>query len=190
MDIRALTIEGSWLVTPEQHHDDRGMFLEWYRAGRFTEAVGRPFTVAQSNVSVSGRGVIRGIHLVDVPPGQDKYITCVSGAVLDVVVDLRVGSPTFGRWEAVRLDDVDRRAVHLDAGLGHAFCALTDPATVVYLCSSPYDPAAERTVNPFDPELGIAWPAGPRRLSTRDATAQTVAQALAGGVLPAYVPRG
>ncbi|MEV6816992.1 dTDP-4-dehydrorhamnose 3,5-epimerase family protein [Micromonospora sp. NPDC051296] len=189
MEIRPLTIDGAWLVTPRHHGDDPGLFLEWYQAETFAAAVGRPFPLAQSNISISGRGVVRGIHLVDLPPGQDKYITCVSGAVLDVVVDLRLGSPTFGRWEAVRLDDANRHAVHLDAGLGHAFCALTEPATVVYLCSSPYDPAAERTVNPMDPDLAIDWPEGPLRMSPRDAGAPSVAQARQAGVLPAYVPR-
>jgi dTDP-4-dehydrorhamnose 3,5-epimerase len=106
-----------------------------------------------------------------VPPGQAKYVTCVRGAVLDVVVDLRRGSPTFGRWEPVHLDDVDRRAVYLAEGLGPGFCALTDDATLTYLCSSTYNPAAEHAVHPLDPALGIDWPADAPILSARDAAA-------------------
>ena len=103
--------------------------------------------------------MVRGIHFADVPPGQAKYVTCIRGAVLDVIVDIRVGSPTFGQWEGVRLDDVDRRAVYLAEGLGHGFCALTDDATLTYLCSETYNPTGEHAVHPLDPELGIEWPA-------------------------------
>ncbi|MCW2941153.1 MAG: dTDP-4-dehydrorhamnose 3,5-epimerase, partial [Actinomycetia bacterium] len=137
--------------------------------------------------SVSARGVLRGIHFADVPPGQAKYVTCVAGAILDVAVDLRVGSPTFGAWEAVRLDDVSRKGLYLAEGLGHAFLALTDQATVVYLCSEPYNPTGEHGVNPLDPEIGIAWPAGIEPLlSPKDAAAPTLAQAREAGLLPDY----
>jgi dTDP-4-dehydrorhamnose 3,5-epimerase len=101
--------------------------------------------------------VVRGVHFADVPPGQAKHVTCLAGAVLDVAVDLRVGSPTFGRWHAERLDAVQRRALYLPEGIGHAFCALADDATVVYLCSEPYRPAAEHGVH-LDPALGLPWP--------------------------------
>jgi dTDP-4-dehydrorhamnose 3,5-epimerase len=171
MKIRPLGIEGAWEVTPQQYGDLRGRFLEWYRFDRLAEAVGHPLELAQANLSVSARGVVRGVHYADVPPGQAKYVTCVRGAVLDVVVDLRRGSPTFGRWEPVHLDDVDRRAVYLAEGLGHGFCALTDDATLTYLCSSTYNPAAEHAVHPLDPALGIDWPADAPILSARDAAA-------------------
>lgn len=171
MKIRPLGIGGAWEITPQQHGDPRGRFLEWYRHDRLAEAVGHRLELAQANLSVSARGVVRGIHYADVPPGQAKYVTCVSGAVLDVVVDVRRGSPTFGRWEAVRLDDVDRRAVYLAEGLGHGFCALTDGATLAYLCSTTYHPAAEHAVHPLDPALGIDWPTGSPILSDRDAAA-------------------
>jgi dTDP-4-dehydrorhamnose 3,5-epimerase len=122
-----------------------------------------------------------------VPPGQAKYVTCVRGAVLDVVVDIRVGSPAFGRWEAVRLDGDTRHAVFLAEGLGHAFMALTDDATVVYLCSTGYAPGREHGVNPLDPELGIAWPDGiPPVLSPKDAEAPSLAEAEQAGLLPTY----
>lgn len=186
MKLRPLSVEGAWEVTPQQHGDPRGLFLEWYRFDRLTEAVGHPLRLAQGNLSVSSRDVVRGIHFADVPPGQAKYVTCVRGAVLDVVVDLRVGSPTFGRWEGVRLDDVDRRAVYLAEGLGHGFCALTDDATLTYLCSTTYNPSAEHAVHPLDEELGIEWPTTAPRLSDRDAAAPTLAETRAAGLLPVY----
>jgi dTDP-4-dehydrorhamnose 3,5-epimerase len=182
--IRPLSIEGAYEITPVQHGDPRGLFLEWYRFDRLAEVLGRPFSLAQANQSVSARGVVRGIHYADVPPGQAKYVTCVRGAVEDVVVDLRVGSPTFGRWETVLLDDTDRRAVYLAEGLGHGFCALTDDATLTYLCSTVYNPAAERAVHPLDPDLGIRWPAETPVLSARDGAAPSLEAARKAGALP------
>jgi dTDP-4-dehydrorhamnose 3,5-epimerase len=184
--IRPLTIEGAFEVTPVQHLDDRGSFLEWYRFDALAAAVGHPLDLAQANLSTSARGVIRGIHYADVPPGQAKYVTCVAGEVLDVVVDIRVGSPTFGAWEAVPLDDRDRRAVYVAEGLGHAFCALTEGATVSYLCSTTYRPGHEHGLNPLDPALGIAWPVAEPVLSTKDLAAPTLAEAGAAGRLPRY----
>jgi dTDP-4-dehydrorhamnose 3,5-epimerase len=184
--VRPLSIEGAYEITPVLHGDDRGVFLEWYRADSATATVGHPFELAQANISVSVRGSVRGIHFADVPPGQAKYITCVAGAVLDVVVDVRVGSPTYGQSEAVQLDETERRTVHLVEGLGHGFCALSERATIAYLCSTSYHPARERTVHPMDPELGIRWPAAAPVLSARDAAAPSLAQARAAGILPDY----
>ncbi|WP_330298075.1 dTDP-4-dehydrorhamnose 3,5-epimerase [Streptomyces sp. NBC_00503] len=186
MKFRELGIKGAYEIVPQQHGDPRGMFMEWYRFDRLAEVVGHPLNLAQANLSVSERGVVRGIHFADVPPGQAKYVTCVRGAVLDVVVDLRVGSPTFGRWEGVRLDDVDRRAVYLPEGLGHGFCALSDGATLSYLCSATYNPAGEHALHPLDPGLGIDWPAPVPLLSARDEAAPSLADALASGLLPRY----
>ena len=186
MKIRSLSIEGAWEITPVQHGDPRGLFLEWYRFDHLAAEVGHPLRMAQANMSVSARGVVRGVHFADVPPGQAKYVMCVRGAVLDVVVDIRVGSPTFGRWEGVRLDDVDRRAVYLAEGLGHGFCALTDDATLVYVCSEPYNPTGEHAVHPLDTELDIDWPADSPQLSARDAAAPSLAEARASGLLPVY----
>ncbi|AEV83993.1 dTDP-4-dehydrorhamnose 3,5-epimerase [Actinoplanes sp. SE50] len=186
MKVRPLSIEGAWEVTPARFGDDRGTFLEWYRFDHLSAAVGHRLDLAQANLSTSARGVVRGVHFADVPPGQAKYVTCVSGAVLDVVVDVRAGSPTFGRWEAVTLDDTDRRAVYLAEGLGHAFCALTEGAVVAYLCSATYRPGHEHGVHPLDPELGIAWPAGTPLLSPKDAAAPSLSEALAAGLLPRY----
>ena len=186
MKFRPLSIEGAWEITPQQHGDPRGMFMEWYRFEHLTEAVGHPLRLAQANLSVSAAGVVRGIHFADVPPGQAKYVTCVRGAALDVIVDLRVGSPTFGQWEGVRLDDADRRAVYLSEGLGHGFCALSDDTTLSYLCSESYNPTGEHGIHPLDPELGIDWPAELPQLSSKDEAAPSLADALAAGLLPSY----
>jgi dTDP-4-dehydrorhamnose 3,5-epimerase len=180
-------ISGAWTVTPIIHLDDRGCFLEWFRATELSEFLGYWPETAQANCSVSRRGVVRGVHFAIVPPGQAKYVTCVSGVVLDVIVDIRVGSPGYGRWEAVRLDDTSRGAVFLSAGLGHAFTALSDEATVIYLCSNPYSPGREYGVHPFDPDIGIEWPADTQLvLSPKDAAAPTLEQARRAGLLPIY----
>ena len=131
-----LRIDGAWAFTPQVHRDDRGNFFEAFRGAEFAADLGYQLEVAQVNCSVSRRGVIRGIHYADVPPGQAKYVTCVAGAIMDVVVDLREGSPGFGTWEATRLDDTSRRALFSTEGLGHAFMALSEQATVLYLCST------------------------------------------------------
>ena len=178
---------GAWAFAPRIYSDDRGSFAELFRAGEFSGDIGHRLDVAQVNCSVSRRGVIRGIHFADVPPGQAKYVTCVSGEVLDVVVDLRTGSPSFGRWEAVTLDAEARRAVYVAEGLGHAFMALNDQATVVYLCSTPYAPGRERGVHPLDAAIGIPWPTGVEPvMSQKDATAPTIAEAERAGLLPSY----
>jgi dTDP-4-dehydrorhamnose 3,5-epimerase len=182
-----LSIAGSWVFTPRIHQDARGGFLEWFRDADFHAAVGYRPDVAQGNCSVSRRGVLRGIHFADVPPGQAKYVTCVSGAVMDVIVDLRAGSTSFGTWQAVQLDDQDRRTVFITEGLGHAFMALSKEATVVYLCSTPYAPELEHGIHPLDPDLSIAWPIDlVPVLSDKDAAAPSLAEAVAAGLLPDY----
>ncbi|WP_369275214.1 dTDP-4-dehydrorhamnose 3,5-epimerase [Streptomyces sp. R11] len=185
--MRSLGIEGAWALEPKVFPDDRGSFHEWYRGAEFREATGHDLSLAQANCSVSRWGVLRGVHFSDVPPGQAKYVTCVRGAVLDVVVDIRLGSPTFGRWEALRLDDDSRHALFLAEGLGHAFMALTDDATVVYLCSTGYAPEREHGVHPLDPDLAIAWPEDiPPVLSPKDAQAPSLSEAREAGLLPSY----
>jgi dTDP-4-dehydrorhamnose 3,5-epimerase len=184
--IRQLGVAGAFEITPVQHGDPRGLFMEWFRVDHLAAELGHPFTLAQANMSVSARGVVRGIHFADVPPGQAKYVTCVRGAVLDVVVDIRVGSPTFGQWEGVRLDEVDRRAVYISEGLGHGFCALTDDATLSYLCSTTYAPEREHGIHPLDPRLGIEWPTDEPLVSAKDAAAPGLEEAAAAGLLPEY----
>jgi dTDP-4-dehydrorhamnose 3,5-epimerase len=179
-------IPGAWTAQLSPHHDERGTFVEWLREVDLREH-GMTLTVAQANCSISRRGVLRGIHFTDVPPGQAKYVTCVAGEVLDVIVDVRVGSPTFGEWDAVRLGGEIRTAVFMPTGVGHAFMALSEEATVVYLCTASYVAERERAVDPFDPELGLPWPADIQpTLSARDRAAPSLRAALAQGVLPRF----
>jgi dTDP-4-dehydrorhamnose 3,5-epimerase len=187
MKIRRLKIDGSWEFTPERHDDRRGTFVAWYDAASFVEAVGHPLTLGQTNHVVSRRGALRGIHFAQVPPGQAKYVYCPGGAALDVIVDIRVGSPTFGQWDAVVLDAGDCRAVYLAEGLGHAYVALEDDTVLVYLCSERYNPGREAGVHLLDPDLALPWPAElPRILSDRDHAAPTLAEAREAGLLPTY----
>lgn len=191
MDYRALAVQGAWEMTPTPFHDPRGMFLEWFRTGPFGGVVGHAFDLQQANLSVSAAGVIRGIHFADVPPGQAKYVTCARGAVLEVVVDIRVDSPTFGRWDSVLLDDTTHRSIYIAEGLGHAFMSLEDESTVLYLCSTGYAPGREHGIDPLDTAIGIVWPSTARdgtplvpRLSEKDAAAPTLATAKEQGLLP------
>jgi dTDP-4-dehydrorhamnose 3,5-epimerase len=187
VEVRQLVVPDAYEIAPRPFRDDRGMFLEWYRGERFAEVLGHPLRLAQANCSASRRGVLRGIHFADVPPGQAKYVTCLRGAVLDVAVDIRVGSPAFGSCDSVLLDDTDRRVIYLAEGLGHAFMALTDDATVAYLCSEPYAPEREHGVHPLDPALDLPWPDDVEPLlSPKDAEAPSLAGAAEQGVLPSY----
>ena len=187
MDIRELSITGSFEITPEQFADDRGLLLESFRGDRLAEALGHRLDVVQTNVSVSSQGTVRGIHFAQMPPSQAKYITALSGSFLDFVIDIRVGSPTFGQWESALLDTIDRRAVYLAEGLGHAICSLEDDSTVIYLCSAVYNPAREHAINPLDPQIGLTLPDGHTPvLSAKDTAAPSLSQAAAQGLLPRY----
>jgi dTDP-4-dehydrorhamnose 3,5-epimerase len=188
VQIRELTIPDSYEITPVQRADDRGLFLEWYRFDKLEEVVGHPLTLRQGNLSVSKKGVVRGIHFADVPLGQAKYVMAAHGAVLDFVIDIRVGSPTFGQWDSVRLDDVDRKAIYIAEGLGHAFVALTEGATVSYLVTDTYNPTGEHGIDPLDANIGLVFPeeAGEALLSPKDTDAPTLREAEAAGLLPTW----
>jgi dTDP-4-dehydrorhamnose 3,5-epimerase len=148
----------------------------------------RGFEVKQVNQSLSKAGVIRGIHWADVPPGQAKYISCPKGAIWDVVVDLREGSATFGKWDAVELTAENNKSILIEEGLGHAFLALADDTVVSYLCSEPFNPSAEHGINPLDQTISI--PFETRRtnakfvVSQKDSQALTFLEAKALGLLP------
>lgn len=188
MKVRPLGIEGAFELTPRLFADHRGLFYEGYRADVMADHLGYRPRVAQTNVSVSERGVLRGIHFADVPPSQAKYVMVATGALLDYIVDLRVGSPTFGRWESVQLDTESRRAIYVPEGVGHAFVALADRTTAIYLVTAVYDPEREHGVHPLDPDIGLRLPDGldPPVLSDKDAAAPSLATALASGLLPTY----
>ena len=180
-----LPISGAWVFEPTVFPDERGMFAAPFQGAAFREALGFDLVVAQTNHSVSARGVIRGVHFADTPPGQAKYVYCARGTLLDVVVDVRVGSPTFGAHEAVELDGRSCRAVYLAEGLGHAFVALEDDTVMAYLCSTPYAPGREHGVSPLDPALALPWPADLEPvLSEKDASAPMLAAAAEQGLLP------
>jgi dTDP-4-dehydrorhamnose 3,5-epimerase len=187
MHIERLSIDGAFVVTPRQLRDDRGTFLESFRGDHLAEHLGHRPDVVQTNVSVSARGTVRGIHFADVPPGQGKFVTVLNGSVLDHVVDIRVGSPTFGRSETVLLDTVERRAVYVSEGLGHGFCALEDGTTAMYLCTAPYTPTGEHGIHPLDPAVGLPVPGDlDPLLSPKDDGAPSLAEAQASGLLPSY----
>lgn len=185
---RELSVPGAFEITPQVHGDTRGAFFEWFTESGFAEMTGGQFDTRQANCSVSSKGALRGLHFAQVPPGQAKYITCVRGSVFDVAVDIRVGSPTYGQWDAIVLDDTTHTSMYLTEGLAHGFLALEDHSTVMYLCSTPYAPQREHTICPTDPEIGIEWPLPPASwsLSDRDAVAPSLQQVRAAGLLPVW----
>ena len=188
MTVRELAVPGAWEITPRRHPDDRGLFYEWFKDNEFRAIMRHRLDVRQANCSVSAAGVLRGLHFAQLPPSQAKYVTCVRGSVFDVVVDIRVGSPTYGRWDSVVLDDRDRKTVYVAEGLGHGFLALQDDSMVVYLCSAEYNPEREHTICAIDPALDIDWPAtgGDIRMSDRDRDAPSLDQVRAAGLLPTW----
>jgi dTDP-4-dehydrorhamnose 3,5-epimerase len=166
-------LEGPILVAPDVYGDDRGFLLESYRDSDLA-ALGVPDEFVQENHSRSAQGVIRGIHF-KVGAGMAKLIRCARGRILDVVVDVRVGSPTFGQWEGFELDDVSHHMIYVPIGFGHGFCVLSEQADVLYRCSSYYEPEFERGIAYDDPDVGIDWPVQESSVSERDATAPRLA---------------
>ena len=143
------------LIEPVVHADERGFFLETFRATTLAE-LGIHDDWVQGNHSRSARGVLRGMHF---QPGMAKLVRCARGAILDVVVDIRPGSPAFGRWEGAQLDDRDHRQLYVPDGFAHGFCVLSDEADVLYDCSAYYDAEREAGFRFDDPDVGIEWPA-------------------------------
>lgn len=187
MQVRELRVRDAFEFVPPTFPDHRGLFVAPFQEPSFVEALGHRLHVAQTNHSVSAHGTIRGVHFADTPPGQAKYVYCPRGVVLDVVVDLRQGSPTYGTWDAVTLDTSEYKAVYVAEGIGHAFVALADDTVVAYLCSTSYNPNAEHCINPHDPDLALPWPSDlDPILSEKDAAAPTLARAEAQGLLPQY----
>ncbi|NEE03959.1 dTDP-4-dehydrorhamnose 3,5-epimerase family protein [Phytoactinopolyspora halotolerans] len=187
MEIRELSTSGAYEFLPHVFEDRRGKFVAPFQGKTFADVLGHPLSLAQVNVSVSRKGTIRGVHFADTPPGQAKYVWCPRGALLDVVVDLRVDSPTFGRWDAIRLDATDFHALYIAEGLGHAFVALEDETIMAYLCSTGYNPEREHGITPLDEDLSLPWPDDIEPiLSDKDAQAPTLRQALDADLLPSY----
>lgn len=188
MRVRELSVEGAFEFTPKVSHDDRGLFVSPFQETSFFRATGRPlFTVAQTNHSKSCRGVVRGVHFTVTPPGCAKYVYCPQGAALDIVVDIRVGSPTFGQWDAVEVDSENFCSVYFPVGVGHAFISYEDDTVMSYMISGEYVPENELALSVLDPDLDLPLPTDVRPiLSDRDKAAITFNEAERRGLLPQY----
>jgi 5-epimerase len=185
---RELAVRGAFAFAPRVFPDERGVFVSPYVDSLFTEALGYPmFPVRQTSYSVSRRGVLRGLHFTATPPGAAKFVSCPRGRVLDIIVDVRLGSPTFGRWDSVVLDGREFASVYLPVGVGHAFVALQDDTVMSYILSQEYVAENELAVSPVDPALGLPVPEETDPImSERDRAAFTLDEARAAGVLPDY----
>ena len=187
MRISAMAVPGAYRIEPEPLMDSRGHFFESVKNSAMLASTGWELTVRQVNFSVSRRNTLRGIHGTTVPPGQAKFITCVRGLVLDIAIDIRVGSPTFGRYDLTYQSPESGTAVYLPDGIGHAFLALTDDTSMCYLCSAEYEPGTMIDIDALDPDLALPWELKePPIRSAKDAAAPSLAQAAAAGLLPAY----
>lgn len=191
MRVTETPIPGAYIVTPDQLTDERGAFYESMRSDVLEDVLGHPFLPRQINYSVSRRNTLRGIHSVTMPPGQAKFVSCVRGAARDFVVDLRVGSPTFGRHASTLLDAASGRAVYIPEGVGHAFVTLAEDTCMCYVVSTAFVPGSQIDINPFDPELALPWDLEePPYISVKDEKAPTLAETLAAGVLTEWQGAG
>jgi dTDP-4-dehydrorhamnose 3,5-epimerase len=159
MNFTPLSIDGVWVHEPEILPDERGSFHEVFKLSLIKSQIGRDFEVRQVNQSVSGKGVLRGIHWTDNFSGQAKYISCAKGSLWDVVVDLRPDSKTFGQWDSFYLSEADCRSILISEGIGHAFLALEEGTVANYLCTAEFDPLSDKTINPLDTKLDIPFEA-------------------------------
>jgi dTDP-4-dehydrorhamnose 3,5-epimerase len=157
MPFKEMKIQGAFVHTPVRHEDNRGHFEEQFKLSQFETELARSFPVRQVNQSLSQKGVIRGIHFTESEEGQAKYVSCTSGSMWDVVVDLRTHSPTYGQWDAEVISSKNGKSLLLSEGLGHAFLALEDNTVANYLCTTEFNPQADKTINPFDQRLGIGF---------------------------------
>lgn len=186
--IRELGVEGAYEITPQVFNDERGYFLSPYQERDFLPYSGHAlFPLVQSSFNRSRRGVVRGIHFTAVPPGTAKYVFSPWGRALDVVVDLRVGSPTYATWDSVVLDQHSFRAVYLPVGVGHMTVALEDDTIISYLLSTEYVLEHELAVSALDPRLRLPIPPDlDPLLSERDREAPSLDEAERAGILPDY----
>lgn len=185
MELTPLGIEGVWIAESPVWSDNRGFFREWFKSEDVKAATGREFGIEQANISLSSAGTLRGIHYSIAPRGQAKWVTCVSGSMQDVIVDIRPNSKTFGQWIDVELKGDLGRAVLISEGLGHAFLALEDSTTVAYLVSTPFSPTDEFEINPLDEKIGIKWgmDLNSLKISEKDKVAPTLDERLTEGNL-------
>ncbi len=188
MSLRELSIAGAYVATHRVFPDERGLFREWFKAEEIA-SISEDFSVQQANYSKSIKGVVRGIHYSLAPQGQAKVVTCASGKIVDVLVDLRSGSPSYLKVEYVELSEDSGKVVFIPSGVGHGFVVQSESAAVVYLTSSGYAPAFEKGICPTDSGLGINWqlPAGEIGIiSEADINAPSLAEARKFGDLPAF----
>ena len=188
MSLKELSIRGAYVSRHKVFPDERGLFREWFKAEEMS-SIDIDFSVQQANYSKSKKSVIRGIHYSIAPQGQSKVVTCVSGSVTDVLVDLRVGSPTYLNVEQILLADDSGDVLYIPTGVGHGFIVQSETASVAYLTSSIFAPYFEKAICPTDPALGITWPLQPGELgiiSQADTSAPTLSQAASSGDLPIY----
>jgi dTDP-4-dehydrorhamnose 3,5-epimerase len=191
MELTPLGIDGAWVAESPVWTDDRGFFREWFKSEDLKAATGLEFGIEQANISLSLAGTLRGIHYSIAPRGQAKWITCVSGSIQDVIVDIRTDSKTFGQWIGVELSGDSGKAVLISEGLGHGFLALKDDTTVAYLVSTPFSPTDEFEINPLDMEIGIKWNMdfNSLKISEKDKLSPTLSERLTQGKLPKSMTR-
>jgi dTDP-4-dehydrorhamnose 3,5-epimerase len=175
LKVTETSLPGVLVLEPRVFGDERGFFFESYRAAEY-EAAGIAGPFVQDNVSRSVRGTLRGLHFQE-PKAQGKLVQVLSGSVYDVAVDVRVGSPTFGRWWGVQLTAEEPRQIWVPPGFAHGFCVTSESADFVYKCTAYYAPECERAVAWNDPAIGIEWPVAAPRLSPKDAAAPMLARA-------------
>jgi dTDP-4-dehydrorhamnose 3,5-epimerase len=192
MRITELGINGAWLLESPLFHDSRGFFREWFKQTELETSIGKKFEPKQANMSESSKGTLRGIHYSLGESGQAKLVTCISGAIKDCIVDIRLGSKTFGKWIDIELSAGSGRSIYLEENLGHAFLSLSENTTVSYLVSTPYAPEDEYTINPLDEYIGIAWDLGTMNLkiSEKDKSAPSLIERQLEGKLPRGVELG
>ena len=186
MELTPLGIEGAWLAESHVWSDERGFFREWFKSERIEQVLGRDFKVEQANISSSTKGTVRGIHYSLATKGQAKWVTCVSGLIKDVIVDIRPSSKTYGKWVEVQLSGNSGNAILIGEGLGHGFISFADFSTVAYLVSSPFSPSEEFEINPLDQAIGIDWgiPLSELKISDKDQNAPTLDERKKEGKLP------
>jgi len=188
MKIQALSIDGCFEIEHEVFTDERGVFREWFKTDEL-EREGIIFKVSQANLSKSNQGVIRGMHYSLAPIGQSKLVTCVEGQILDVLIDIRIGSPTFMKQEKIKLSGAEGRCILISTGVAHGFLAQQDNSTVSYLLSSEYDRDNEKTIHPLDVDFQIDWGRPESTsfvLSERDRMAPTFKQAKNNKEIPRF----
>ena len=186
MKAQPLKISGSWKIEFQKFDDNRGFFYESFKEEDFKKLIGRNLNIKQTNTSSSSKGSVRGIHYALVPPSQAKLVQCQRGSIKDYVIDIRVGSPTFGQFEEIELNENSASAIFIEEGLAHAFVALENQTVVTYFVTEKYNPEREKGINPFDKTLNVKWPDLELILSEKDKQAISLEEAKNQGLLPSF----